>query len=312
MQINKRTLWFWAVIVIASVFPLNVFAQPVRAPDTRLMRSSTSRGADGMWIHTKSEGDDVIVWGSGFGEMLELTPEQMSEFQEFTEALEPPRQQEEREQTLERMQKFQGINSMQTKFNQLLTPEQQSKYAEIAFQASGGLDSRYLNDQLLDVVNLTGAQKDQIRKIRADREAAGIAARKERGVGLPFDWLNATQEEREKYVAVQVADQRVNSKVDEALDQKYAEQMKTVLTAEQRAKAEKLTAEAPALVAKLMGRKPVAPGRVAQEQRAQQGQVPQQQTPSYIYVPHAGSWQPGDPLPVPIEERKPGNFPRKQ
>jgi Spy/CpxP family protein refolding chaperone len=46
------------------------------------------------------------------------------------------------------------------------------KYTEISFQAAGGLDSYlHLNDQLLDVVNLTDAQKGQIHKLATERTA---------------------------------------------------------------------------------------------------------------------------------------------
>jgi hypothetical protein len=173
-----------------------------------------------------------------------------------------------------------------------------------------------LNDQLLDVVELTDAQQEQIRKLRSEREAEGIAAMNERGVGLPFDWQNATQEERDKYVATQVADQMANREVDEARLKKYADQIKAVLTPEQKTKAEKLTIEAPALVGKFLGKKQDAPKPVGQEQRGQQKQDEKQgkseQTPAYIYVPREGSWRPGDPLPMQNKEQKPGRFPRKE
>jgi len=234
--------------------------------------------------------------------MLELTPEQTNELQEFAESLAPSRPQEEMPQTLERMNKFRGITAMQTKLNQVLTPEQQVKYTEISFQASGGLDSRHLNDQLLEVVNLTDAQKDQIRKITTERETEIRAAMRQRVAGQPFDWQNATQEERDKRAAALVAEQNDNRATDEALVKKFAEQMQAVLTVTQRAKAEKLTAEAPVLVAKLLAKKQDAS---RPEQQVQDKQVP-------VYVPHSGSWQPGDPIPEGYrqERQERGRFPR--
>ena len=199
---------------------------------------------------------------------------------------------------------------MQTKLNQVLTPEQQLKLVEISFQAAGGLDSRHLDDQLLDVVNLTDAQKDQIRKITAEREAETRLAMQQRGAGQPFDWQNATQEERDKYIAIQIADQKANRATDEARFKKYAEQMKAVLTIEQKTKAEKLTADAPALVAQLLRKKQDVSEQV-QDQRGQQGQ--NRQVPQVpVYVPHSGSWQPGDPIPEGYRQQRQegGRFPR--
>jgi hypothetical protein len=84
------------------------------------------------------------------------------------------------------------------------------------------------------------------------------------------------------------------------LFKRYSEQIKAVLTAEQRAKAEKLTAEAPELVEKFMGKK--------QDASKQSRRTP------YFYVPHAGSWRPGDPLPEGITPSQPSprRFPRTE
>ena len=291
-----RTKLFFAAVACLSLLalPINVFAQRMSISSS----STTVNRDEGTWIHTVSTGDDIITWGVGFSDMLELTMEQANDLQEVMEALDPfspPGQ-------VHPIWLNGGINYMRTRLGQVLTPEQQLQHMEISFQASGGLDSRHLNDQLLDVVNLTDAQKDQIRKLRAEREAEGIAARNERGVGQPFDWQNATQEERDKYVAAQGADQMANREVDEARDKRFAEQIKAVLTVEQRAKAEKLTAEAPALVERFMGKKQ----DVQQQGRLQQNE----RTPAYIYVPGTGSWRPGDPLPVQIREERPSRFPR--
>jgi len=296
----KTKLFFAAMVcLLLLALPLNVVAQTVV---TRSFSSTTGNRDEGTWIHTSSTGDDIITWGTGFGDMLELTMEQTNDLQEVMEALDPFSPPDQVHPVWLRG----GINYIRTKLGQVLTPEQQLQYMEISFQASGGLDSRHLNDQLLDVVNLTDAQKDQIRKLRAEREAEGIAARNERGVGQPFDWQNATQEERDKYVAAQVADQMANREVDEARDKRYAEQMKAVLTAEQRAKAEKLTAEAPALVERFMGKK---------QDVQQQGRLQQNgRTPAYTYVPGTGAWQPGDPIPegLPVERNERRRFPRSE
>jgi len=218
----------------------NVFAQ------NRLMTQIT-RQNDG-WIVSKNDDDGVFVWGAGFGEILNLTPEQMNDLQEVI--VQPDS---------DTKVGFLSTNDSWTKLNQVLTSEQKLKYTEISFQASGGLVYNRLNHQLLDVVNLTDAQKDQIHKLATERTAEYWAERLKQPEMPPFDWQNATQEERDKHVAdlnaafraIQVA--AIENEPE--LFKKYAEQIKTVLTAEQRAKAEKLTAEAPALVEKFMGKK---------------------------------------------------------
>jgi Spy/CpxP family protein refolding chaperone len=243
---------------------------------------------------------------------------------------------------------FLTLADVQSTIDQTLTPDQRLQYAEISFQAGGGLDSRHLNDQFLGVLKLTGAQKDQIRKMTAEyaKEVAEVvSARRETlrqqygepkplKAPPPFDWLNATQAEKDKYIAEIAADaydHAMNDPVnvaymkaqpsyreeDEARAKRHNERVKALLTLEQKKKAEKLTAEAPALVAKIMNRnkEPDASKLATKEQRGQQDQKEQkgqkEQTPAWIYVPNDGSWRPGEPLPNQIE-RKPGNFPRKK
>ena len=274
-------------ITVACLFffacSLNVFAQ------NRLMTSIT--GQNDAWIVSKRDDNGVFVWGAGFGEILKLTPEQTNDLQEVIAYPDS-----------DTKVGFLETNDSWTKLNQVLTPEQKLKYTEIAFQASGGLDSYlYLNDQLLDVVNLTDAQKDQIRKLDTERTTEYWAERLRRPEMPPFDWQNATQEERDKHIAdftaalqdIQVA----FIKNEPELFKKYTEQIKAVLTAEQRAKAEKLTTEAPALVEKFMGKK--------QDVSQQSGRIP------YIYVPGPGAWQPGSSaIPEQYRQERNSRFPR--
>ena len=113
-----------------------------------------------------------------------------------------------------------------TGINQVLNATQQARFKEIYFQANNGLNAPMLDDWLLAVVDLTPAQKEQIAKLAADRSAEFRAAG---GVG---GGQQLSQEQRQ---ARQTANQR------------FADQIKAVLTAEQKAKAEQLTAGAAAL-----------------------------------------------------------------
>ena len=273
-----------AMCLLPLALSLNIFAQ------NRLMTSIT--GQNDAWIMSKRDDNGVFVWGAGFGEILKLTPEQTNDLQEVIAYPDP-----------DTKVGFLETNDSWTKLNQVLTPEQRLKYTEISFQASGGLDYYHLNHQSLDVVNLTDAQKDQIRKLDTERTTEYWAERLRRPEMPPFDWQNATQEERDKHSAdMNVAFRAIQIAAIEnepELFKKYAEQIKTVLTAEQRAKAEKLTAEAPALVEKFMGKK--------QDLLQQSGR-----TPAYIYIPGPGAWQPGQGIPegYRIERNRRSGFPR--
>ena len=303
-----KTKQLLLVLLCLLLFAGMGYAQPARTTGTMsgAMRSTTSGSSNG-WIHTRSTGNKVIVWGTGFSEILELTPEQTDELQEVIEQLRPPFSPADIAALFNRT-RWLSIADMQTRLNQVLEPEQQLLLAEISFQAAGGLDFHFLNDQLLDIVNLTDAQKEQMRRINAEFEAEHMAARQRRGALQPFDWQNATQEERNRHIAAQVADQRDNRESDEARTKQYAKRIIAVLTPEQRERAERLTAEAPALRSRFMGRAQGALGQ-AQAEGGQQGQ--RTQSPAYIYVPGSGSWQPGDPLPPGAVQPQPrGNFPR--
>ena len=303
---TKRLLLALSCLLL---LPTTGYAQPAQM--SGMMRSLTStsvtsnedgtRIVDG-WIVTKNHGNEVIVWGSGFDEILGLTPEQTEELHEIVEQMRPAFSPEERA-ALSSRTAWLSIREMQTKLNQVLEPEQRLLLAEISFQAAGGLDSHFLNDQLLDVVNLTDAQKEQMRRINAEFEAEDMASRQQRGEGPPtFDWLNATQEQRDEYSLAQIAIQRAHRESDEARIKQFAERTIAVLTPEQRERAERLTAEAPALVGRFMFRGQGASGAVHPD-RGQQGQnVQVPRVP--VYVPHAGSWRPGDPIPEEYRQQR--------
>jgi len=234
-----------------------------------------------------------------FIKMLELTPAQTEEIQEVIQSS----MEELRTQMQDRVQRNPGtppnpaemrqrFEGMQDKITGVLKPAQQTKAWELAFQLTGGLDSPVLNDRTLETLDLTADQKEKVRKLVAERDA-------EFGTVMQgFDWRGATPEQREKFRSD-----------NEGRTKKYTDQIKALLTAEQKGKAEKLSTDAPALREKLGM---PAPGQMGQR-RGQQGG----QSGSQPYTPGANSWRPGqevpgaaDTAPSPQRTRQRGGFPR--
>jgi Spy/CpxP family protein refolding chaperone len=291
---NKRILWIFAVAVTVFALSFNVFAQPPGPGGGR----GQGMGPGGGMGMAGGAGGFGMLQNPEFAKMLELTPEQTTSLQtaireageKFREEMRsqqgaaPPTP----EQMRERMEKF--FDGMQVEVNKVLKPAQQTKARELTFQMTGGLISPVMGIRTLETLELTDAQKEQVRKIMNDRDAENRAAMQ------GFDFRNASQEEQEKMRAGM-----------EERGKKYAEQIKAILTPEQQAKAERLTTEAPALREKL--------GIPAPGQRgAQQGQRGRQGQQGPTYTPGADSWQPGRPVPnaSPAQDgRRPGNFPRR-
>ena len=191
---------------------------------------------------------ETLFQNPEFVKMLELTPEQITGLQKvqrdteklLKEAAELAEVLFEQAQTHEEMARIEidikrrmatYVSESQTKIDEILQPEQRKKYTEIGFQLSGGLNSPgQSNEWSLGFLDLTDPQKEQIRTLTQERitkeealseELVGLDTRQRRSI--------ATTEIRAEHF----------------------EQIKSLLTAEQRAKAEKLTAESPALREKL-------------------------------------------------------------
>ena len=282
---NKRIFWISAVVVTAFALSFHAFAQPgsgQRGPGGG-QRGQGGPGGPGGFGGGANIG--MFLQNPEFTKMLELTTEQTSALQEIVQAQRPQGGQGNAPPTAE--ERRQRMDEMQAKVNAILKPEQQTKFKEIAFQAMGGLDSPFLNDRLLEVVDLTAEQRDKIRKIDDERST------ETRNVMQRTDFRNASQEDRDKLRA----DGETRAK-------KYGDQIKAVLTAEQKAKAEKLTAGVAELREKLGLPAPGQPG-----QRGGQGQGRQRQGgQSDDYTPGSQSWQPGQG--APNAPPPPGNRPR--
>jgi len=246
---TKRIHQILAVAVTACALTLNGFAQPERD-------SATVRVAPIALLFQNPE----------FVKMLELTPQQVSELQriwrEFGEATQaqsraftspnppPQTEAESRQHVTEARQRMETLRlETLAKVDEIMNPEQRKIYWAIGFQLSGGLNetTRWLSmpERSFMFLDLSDTQKEQVRKLVEDRDAEMMTLL-DSFIGTPRD-----PETRQR-----------ESTAAEAVGAKFAEQLKSLLTAEQRAKAEKLTAEAPVLRERL-GLPPLAHPRAA-------------------------------------------------
>ena len=266
---KKRTFYIVAVAITAFVVSLNAFAQPPgggRGQGGGMGGPGMGPGGgmgmgQGPGGFGGGMGGGMMMGGPGGGmggmlqnpeltKLLELSPEQTNSLQRvFTEARTeiqeqmrtrmqaggpPPNPNEMRQE----MEKF--MDGIQVKTDQILRPEQRTKAREVGFQLTGGLESPMLamNTRTLDVLNLTTDQKENIRATLAKRTEESMALMEEMRQDPNFDFRNP-----ETQAKIRAA--------NEELSKKYADQIKVLLTAEQRATAERLTAAAPALREKL-------------------------------------------------------------
>jgi len=184
-----------------------------------------------------------------------------------------------------------AMDAVQERIHAELTPAQRTKAGELQFQVQGGFESPFLDARTLGVLELTDAQKAEVRKITEERNAENRAAMEAlrdspEGLRSPEAW------------------ERLRT-ASEARNKRFADQIQALLTPAQKAKADQLTAEIPALRERLGIS---APG----QQRGQQQRGGQQQP---AFVPGEGSWRPGQGAgqggnaPSPGGQQR-GNFPR--
>ena len=243
---TKRIPQIVTVAVIACALCPSVIAQQVQGqPSRQAYGGSIIGGPPGNVAHLLLQVEEV-------GKMLALTAEQKTALRQtlpITGA--SPLLPQVSGATIEdraRLQ-IQNVNLQWTLVHKILNDEQQTKFKEIYFQANNGLDSPTLDTRILDAVGLTADQKEKITKLEVDH-AMEIFAAAFTGTGQ-----NPTPDE----LAISRAAVMERNK-------KYTDQIKSLLTAEQRAQAEKLTAEIPAQ-RKRLGLPPLPQPRVAVDGR---------------------------------------------
>ena len=298
---NKHIFWIVAVAVTICTLSYSVIAQPPGGPGGGRGPGGPGGGPGmgpgggmGMMMGGGPGGLGMVFQNPEFIKMLELTPAQTdslrnvmteigndmrTQMEQMRAAGTPPTPDEMRQ----RMERFFG--EVQSKVDQVLKPEQQTKIREVTFQLTGGMNSPMMGVRTLETLNLTDAQKEQVRKITAERDAARMTAMQ--GV----DFRNMTPEDRSKMFAD-----------GQARDKQFTDKIVALLTPEQKAKAEKLTVAAPELRQKLGMPEPgQGPGQQRGRQEGSRG--PQ--------GPGANSWRPGQEMPnTPSSPNRRGNFPR--
>lgn len=194
----------------------------------------------------------TLLTYSEFVKVLELTPKQMTDLHKIREEETVARYQifgvprgsslqgsslpqRGTGRTEEEVQRLETLKiEMLAKVDKRLTPKQRTKLRDITFQLAGGWDSSVLKERTLEALNMTDAQKTQIQKILKERDAEMKVIQNNFEMSL---------RDREAYEKRATEGKKVRAK--------YTDQVKSLLTAEQKAKAEKLIAEMPALREKL-------------------------------------------------------------
>ena len=273
--------------------PLNGDAGPldVGKPIGELVRMMEVDGnvEDGFKVQVD---DEVFVWNSGIADALDLTQTQRDTIKNSFQGL--LQQGHSNGSRLARVEDArQRIGELRETTNHVLNIEQRMNFAKMSFQLVGGLDSLSLNGQVLGYLELTPAQEEQLNAIVSAREAELVSLRRQ------FNFIRATPAEREVFDATNIE-----------CAKKYADQIKSVLTSEQRARAEKLTEEIPALKEKL-GMSPEGLLTITRDSQQIEQQTQEQGLTPPVYAPGADSWRPGRPLPVPSRPSGgPRRFPR--
>jgi Spy/CpxP family protein refolding chaperone len=231
-------LFVFTVVVFSTI----TFAQPGGGADRPGGRDRGRAPTPGGGNFAPGGGIELLIRNQEIKSQLGLSEEQIGKLGKLSEELRAgrgdrrpgsgPPSREELQKFREEFEK--RLDESQAKINKILTPEQQEKYKTLQFQIVGGLDSPFLGVRTLEVLNLTDEQKAKLKAINETREAESRAAFEKRG---QINWRELSQEEREKLGAQLQAE-------NEGRTKKFAEQIKTVLTPEQKEKAEKLTAGA--------------------------------------------------------------------
>jgi Spy/CpxP family protein refolding chaperone len=219
----KHVFAMSAVVSAVFALSLSLFAQP-----------NVSQGLNGSILSPTGNVDvNAITRNNELCKMLGLTAKQMEALRGINEKFRQMSSASNqgsgaRFNSSDNAESQQRASAMWTNVNEVLNAEQRTMFKEVAFQLSGGLYASRLNEQMLDVLELSNNQRDTIRELTA-KQGTETRNANENNVG--------SQEQR------RIANEERNVK--------YAEQIRAILTAEQKAKAERLTAQVPVMREKL-------------------------------------------------------------
>ena len=185
----------------------------------------------------------------------------------------------------------------------MLAPERKAKVQKLVFQSLGGLDSPLTTMSSMETLNLSEDQKKKIQTVFDEMrdERAGhmekmlkmmeSAMERIAAVGGP---QNLSQEEREEFDTMR----RELETQSFATAKKLADRLRQHLTPTQLELEKQLIATRPEFL-----------GRLPRQMRREANTATEE---SEVYSPGINSWQPGQPLPVPIREQPRGRFPRAE
>jgi len=187
--------------------------------------------------------------------------------------------------------------------NTALPQERQENVQRFMFQALGGVDSPLISINALEALNLTEGQRANMQGIFAEMRAERFAhgekalemAEKVIAAGGP---QNLSQEDREEM-------QRLSRELEAQSFEtaaRLAARLRQHLTPEQLELERQLIASRPGFL-------PPLPRQMRENQGA--ARIDDAEG-SGGFVPGAGSWRPGDPLPVEIQRPQDRRFPRPQ
>ena len=182
--------------------------------------------------------------------------------------------------------------------NTAIPQERRDNVQRLIFQTLGGLDSPIITPSTLEVLELSESQRGQVRAVFAEMQEERVA-QMETMLGMAERVIaaggpqNLSQEEREE-----LDRQRRELEAQSfATARRLAERLRQHLTPAQLERERQLIASRPGFL-------PPLPPQLRQGN--------QQDTGGGTLGPGAGAWRPGDELPVQIQERPRGRFPRAE
>ncbi|MDR2761031.1 MAG: hypothetical protein LBB88_00335 [Planctomycetaceae bacterium] len=176
------------------------------------------------------------------------------------------------------------------KVNSIVTPEQQAKAKILVFQATGGLNSPLVGKDTLDILGVTGEQREKaeiiIEQAKAERDEKleelmkVIEERVAKGRNISKEERDEIRKKRETLISEILA-----------IGKKTGDRLKGFLNKQQQQKAEELIADVPDFLPR----------------------IPMINNSSSPYIPNPDSWQPGQGVPDSENEKRRNRktFPRK-
>lgn len=161
----------------------------------------------------------------------------------------------------------------------VFTPEQMAKVAELEFAVFGGVGSPFLNIESMEILDLSEEQKKEIEEFQKEIESEKSEL---------LDGITELTHKIVKTGKFNLQDGKNFEEKNKALAQKIGDRLREILTEEQLKKAEQIVKNQNAMVQKMLG------GLGA----------------GASWVPGANSWMPGQAIPDSLKSKEPQRKPR--